>query len=95
MQIVFFKKINQTSYYYQIHDRQGHLFTMYSFTASWWQNNGKAREKYYTFKTRKERDRTLRQILQKKQKDGYKILYHYFRDAKEIAVSSMIKKMSI
>jgi predicted DNA-binding WGR domain protein len=65
------------SHYYTLHDRQGHLFSDYSFTASWGRNLSAAREKVYQFGNQAEMDAKIRGILRSKLAQGYRVLYSY------------------
>jgi predicted DNA-binding WGR domain protein len=67
------------SHYYTLHDRQGHLFSRYSFTVSWGRNLSAAREKLYQFDSQAEMDAKIRNILRGKIVQGYKVLYTYPR----------------
>jgi predicted DNA-binding WGR domain protein len=67
------------SHYYNIHDRQGHLFSPFSFTVSWGKNLSMTREKPFQFSSQPEMDDKVRELLAAKFKAGYRVLYSYFR----------------
>ncbi|MBN2508869.1 MAG: WGR domain-containing protein [Spirochaetales bacterium] len=67
--------------YYSIHDRQGNLFSEYSFTIIWGMNLYKGREQAMVFETREAMDEKLRTLLLQKVAKGYKVLYSFSRDA--------------
>ena len=67
------------SHYYTLHDRQGHLFSEYSFTTVWGRNLSASREKVYQFKSRAAMDARIRKILREKIAGGYRVLYSYLR----------------
>ena len=64
--------------YYSIHNRQPHLFSSYSFVASWGVQPSAGREKLYTFDTLEEMEDSLQQILERRLRGGYKVLYSFF-----------------
>ncbi|MFW6362667.1 MAG: WGR domain-containing protein [Spirochaeta sp.] len=64
--------------YYSVNDRQGHLFSRYSFTATWGRQLSTGQEKLYSFDTAEEMERKLKQIVKQRLRSGYKVLYSYF-----------------
>lgn len=84
-----------TAHYYTLHDRQGHLFSDFTFTTSWGKNVSLSREKSYRFDTLKERDEKIRRILQEKFKTGYRVLYSYFRPKEMEELQPDLKKHSV
>ncbi len=68
-----------TTHYYTIHDRQPVLDSPYSLCASWRIGLGKERERLHRFQTLLEKDKTIRGLIAKRVKDGYKILYSFSR----------------
>ena len=81
MMITFYKQ-NKSGilYYYAIHDHQGTLFPAYSFTTIWGKELNTGREKHYSFENRTSLENRLVQIINKRIKDGYRILYRYSKD---------------
>lgn len=69
-------KTGQMDYYY-IHDYQGNLFSPYTFTVIWGKDLNTGKERSFTFSTRIEMDEKLRELFNKRVKDGYKLLYSY------------------
>jgi hypothetical protein len=65
--------------YYVIDDRQGHLFSPYSFSVTRGPSLSPGREKQYAFETRKAMDMKLRKLIQSRIKSGYRVLYSYIR----------------
>ena len=81
-------------YYYAIHDRQAHLFSPYSFTVTWGPELSVGREKVYTFATRSEMDAKLREIINRRLRDGYRVLYSYFRGTESEKLRERIRRFS-
>ena len=67
-------KSNEMSYYY-IHNYQGHLFSPHTFTAIWGKNQGKGREKSFTFDSEQEMHDKINELFINKLRDGFKLLY--------------------
>lgn len=81
--ITFYKaKKDGSLRYYSIHDRQSHLFSRFAFSAIYGMNQGSGREKIYTFQTRREMDKKLRDIFNDRIDKGYKVLYSYAKKRK-------------
>jgi predicted DNA-binding WGR domain protein len=78
-------------HYYTLHDRQGHLFSEYSFTVSWGRNLSASREKVYQFANQAEMDAKIRDILRTKLAHGYKVLYSYLRSGEMKDVRPVLK----
>ena len=97
--IITFYKTDTTGRprYYSIHDRQGNLFSEYSFTVIWGMNLNKGHEKAYVFESRKAMDEKLRSIMAGKTSRGYKVLYSFARDRKykELFNSAMDKSAAV
>lgn len=68
------------TYYYTVHDRQPVLDAPFAICASWRIGMGKERERLHRFGSLAERDRTIRRLVSRRVKDGYKILYTFSRD---------------
>ncbi|MCX7788975.1 MAG: hypothetical protein N2442_14895 [Spirochaetes bacterium] len=80
MMVTLYRKDNQGhAFYYTIHDRQGSLFAPFTLTVMWGRRLDRSREKIFTFATHQEMNRKVRWILDKKIRDGYRVLYSYFR----------------
>ena len=78
--VTLFKKNHQGQlYYYTIHDRQGSLFAPFTLTIMWGKKLDRPREKVLTFTSYEEMNRNIRVILDKKFREGYRVLYSYFR----------------
>ena len=83
MIITFYKFNGKDNRYYTIHDRQGDLFSTYSFTAVWGIEMYKGREKTYVFDSREPMERKIRSIFRDRIKSGYKVLYSFARKKAE------------
>lgn len=80
MMVTLYKKDHQGQpYYYTIHDRQGSLFAPFTLTILWGKKLDRPREKVLTFTSEEEMNRKIRVILDKKFREGYLVLYSYFR----------------
>ena len=91
MMITFYKpKEDGSLRYYQVHDRQSHLFARYSFSTIYGIDQGSGRERVYTFQTRREMDRKLREIFNERVNKGFKVLYSY---AKKPKYKTMFKEV--
>jgi hypothetical protein len=83
MMITFYKaKKDGSLLYYSVHDRQSHLFSKYSFSTIYGMDQGFGRERVYTFQTRREMDKKLREIFNERVNIGYKVLYSYAKKPK-------------
>jgi hypothetical protein len=78
------------TYYYTVHDRQPLLDAAFAICASWRIGLGKEREKLHRFESLAERDRTIRRLVAKRVKDGYKILYTFSRDGLSLGTESQL-----
>jgi predicted DNA-binding WGR domain protein len=83
------------AYYYSLHDRQGHLFSTYTFTAAWGKNLSLAREKVYTFETQRDMDLKIKKLLQDKLTHGYRVLYSYLRPEERKDFRPLLKKYAV
>jgi predicted DNA-binding WGR domain protein len=83
------------AHYYTIHDRQGQLFPVYSFTVAWGRNLSVSREKVYVFETSAEMDAKIRAILREKITAGYKVLYSYLRSGEMSDFRPILKKYAV
>lgn len=63
--------------YYYIHNYQDHLFSPHTFTAIWGKNQGRGREKSFTFDSEDEMHEKINDLFYKKVKQGFKLLYSY------------------
>jgi hypothetical protein len=68
------------THYYTVHDRQPLLDAPFAICASWRVGLGKERERLHRFESLPERDRTIRRLVSRRVKDGYRILYTFSRD---------------
>ena len=62
-----------------MHDRQGNLFSPYTFTSVWGTVLQSGREKVFTFDTRREMEKKMRFLMKKRIVTGYKVLYSFSR----------------
>jgi predicted DNA-binding WGR domain protein len=83
------------THYYSLHDRQGHLFSAYSFTVSWGKHLSAAREKVYEIETGAEMDAKIRAILREKITRGYRVLYSYLRSGEMKDIRPVLKKYAV
>lgn len=65
--------------YYSIDDRQGNLFSPHTFTVHAGPALTVGRERAYVFANRREMDAKLRELIDSRIRDGYRVLYTYFR----------------
>lgn len=79
MTITFYKQSPVSTRYYTMHDRQGHLFSPYTFTSVWGTVLQSGREKVFVFDSRQEMDKKLRFLIKKRSKSGYRVLYSFSR----------------
>lgn len=79
MTITFYRQLTVSTRYYTIHDRQGHLFSPYTFTSIWGTVLQSGRERVFAFNSRKEMDKKLRFLIKKRIESGYKVLYSFSR----------------
>ncbi len=73
-------------YYYTLHDRQTGLFELYTLTTMWGSTPDGGREKVYSFSSAEELDEKLRELIQRRLRSGYTVLYSYSRDKNYRAV---------
>ena len=93
MMIPFYKrKRSGTLYYYAIHDRQATLFPSHSFTVIWGEELSTGREKHYCFENRKLMESSLIRVINKRIKDGYRVLYKYSREPRYEKIFHTIDK---
>ena len=83
MIITFYRFNGKVNRYYTIHDRQGDLFSTFSFTAVWGVEMYKGREKVYIFTSREPMERKIRAIFKERMRQGYKVLYSFARKKAE------------
>ncbi|MFO7850255.1 MAG: WGR domain-containing protein [Spirochaetia bacterium] len=82
MVVTFVKTTGNRRYYYTLHDYQTTLFGKYTLTVIWGPSIETGRRKVYTFDSRKEMDKHLRGIVQRRFALGYTLLYSYSRSQK-------------
>jgi len=80
MTITFYKQSSAITRYYTMHDRQGHFFSPYTFTAVWGTVLQSGREKVFAFDSRCEMEKKLRFLMNKRIASGYKVLYSFSRN---------------
>ena len=69
-----------THHYYTIHDRQTGLFDLYTLTTLWGPSPDGGREKIYSFSAKEEMERKLRDLVRRRIRSGYTVLYSYSRE---------------
>jgi predicted DNA-binding WGR domain protein len=67
-------------FYYTLHDRQSGLFELYTLTTMWGSTPEGGREKVYSFSSPEELDEKLRELITRRLRSGYSVLYSYSRD---------------
>jgi hypothetical protein len=72
--------------YYTIHDRQPALDAPYALCASWRVGAGRERERLHRFESLAQRDRTVRTLVARRVKDGYRILYFFSRSKLSLGI---------
>ena len=93
MTITFYKQSAVSTRYYTIHDRQGHLFSPYTFTSVWGTVLHSGREKVFVFNSRKEMDKKLRFLIKKRIESGYKVLYSFSRGSTYTEIFESIRNV--
>jgi len=83
------------THYYMLNDRQGNLFTGFSFTLSWGKSLSSGRGKHYSFQTRHEMDEKIRELVSAKFKTGYRVLYSYLKPKELESFRTEMAKYSI
>lgn len=81
--------------YYSINDRQGHLFSPYTFTVTWGPVPASGREKVHVFESRRAMDRKLQELIQDRVTDGYRVLYSYFRNREYEHLRPALRKAAV
>jgi hypothetical protein len=71
--------------YYTIHDRQQVLDAPYALCSSFRVGMGRERERLHRFESLADRDRTVRGLLARRLKAGYRLLYTFNRSALQAA----------
>ncbi len=74
--------------YYTIHDRQQALDAPYALCSSFRVGMGRERERLHRFENLADRDRTVRGLIARRLKDGYRLLYTFDRSMRPSAESS-------
>ena len=96
MMITLYKTDRQDRiHYYSINDRQGHLFSPYSFTVNWGAALTAGREKVHVFETRRAMDRKLQELIQARIADGYRVLYSFFRNHEYEHLRPALRKAAV
>lgn len=86
---------NDRIHYYSINDRQGHLFSSYTFTVNWGPVLTAGREKVHVFESRREMDQKLQELIQSRITDGYRVLYSYFRNREYEHLRPALRKAAV
>ena len=96
MMITFYKTDPRNRiHYYSINDRQGHLFSSHTFTVTWGAALTAGREKVYAFDSRAAMDRKLQALIRSRIRDGYRVLYTYFRSREYAHLRSVLRKAAV
>ena len=82
-------------YYYSINDRQGHLFSQYTFTVNWGPALTAGHEKIHVFESRRAMDRKLQELIQSRIGNGYRVLYSFFRNREYENLRPVLRKASV
>ena len=82
MIVTFVRAKGNRRHYYTMHDYQTGLFGTYTLTIIWGPYIETGRRKAYSFETRREMDRKLRELVSRRFSQGYSLLYSYSRSAK-------------
>jgi hypothetical protein len=81
MHLTLYKKEADDIYrYFHIHDHQRHLFEKPTITVARGDVGTRFTEKHYTFESFSEKDRKIRELFEKKIRDGYEVLYRFPKD---------------
>ena len=83
------------NHYYSLNDRQGHLFSSYTFTVTWGPSLSMGNEKQYTFETRDEMDRQLQKLVRARIREGYRVLYSYFRAEEYAELKPTLRRAAV
>jgi hypothetical protein len=76
--LAFYKKSDSGDLlYYYIHDYQGTLFSKSCITVIWGEGIKPGRKKEFSFENDDDFDKKVREILKKRVKENYKLLYSY------------------
>lgn len=81
--------------YYSIDDRQGNLFSPHTFSVHAGAAMTVGREKAYIFSSRREMDAKLRELIDSRIKDGYRVLYSYFRNNEYAELRPVLKRAQV
>jgi len=95
MTITFYKQSKTSLMYYTMHDRQGNLFTPYTFTSVWGSVIESGRQRVFTFNSREEMNKKLRFLMGKRIKSGYKVLYSFSRNKTYTEIFDYIKDLQV
>jgi predicted DNA-binding WGR domain protein len=77
--------------YYSISDRQGDLFSSYTFTVSWGLAVSAGQERVYAFDSQEEMDGKLREFIARRLKSGYRVLYTFFRTGEYRSLQGVLR----
>jgi predicted DNA-binding WGR domain protein len=93
MMITFYKAGSRGTYYYSVHDRQGNLFTPYSFTVVWGRGSSSGKEKVHSFASQEAMDKRLQSLVRRKIDQGYTLLYSYIREDNHRDLARTLRRM--
>jgi predicted DNA-binding WGR domain protein len=96
MMITLYKPDDQGRiHYYSLNDRQTHLFAAYTITINWGLAPSSGRQRTYAFDSRREMDRKLQQLIQRKVDAGYRVLYSFFRNQEYRYLRPALRKAAV
>ncbi len=96
MMITLYKTDQQGRiHYYSINDRQTHLFSPFVVTVNWGHALSAGREKVYVLSSRQEMDQKLQELIQRRVRRGYRVLYSFFRNQEYRFLRPALKKAAV
>jgi predicted DNA-binding WGR domain protein len=81
--------------YYSISNRQGNLFSPFTFTVTWGVALSAGRERQYVFESQQDLDQKLRELVNSRLKAGYKVLYTFFRKEERERLRPLIQRTRV
>jgi predicted DNA-binding WGR domain protein len=81
--------------YYSISNRQGNLFSPFTFTVTWGVALSAGRERQYVFESQRDLDQKLRELVNSRLKAGYKVLYTFFRKEERERLRPLIQRTRV
>lgn len=83
MTVTFCKETPSGYWYYSIHDHQATLFDEFIVTSVWGRNLDRGREHHHTCSDRKEMRRYIASLMEKRSREGYRLIYTFTRNRQE------------